>query len=230
MIHKLCTCVILVGSAGLASASVWTTPAGALNGVGSAVSAQAVFTAGAGTLTIDLSNLLTASQVLNVGQNVSDLFFTLDSNDTSGTVVSSTATFVNVGTGGAVTSASVAGTDKMGWSFHYNPTSGFHLDGLDDATFVPKHTILGGTAGSFDPYSNSNSSIKNNNAHNPFAQGTGHFVLSIAGVTENTRVKSATFSFGTTAGDNVAGTPEPASLAALGIGAIGLFRRRARKA
>lgn len=197
---------------------------------GGAVDATAVITTGAGTVTIDLTNNLTASAVKNVGQNISDLFFTLDTTTSSGSVSSSSASFVNVDSNGNATAASVAGTDPIGWGLS-NSGGTYHLDGLG-GSFTPAHTIIGGAGAAL--YANANASIAGNNPHNPFVQGTGHFVLSIAGVTAGTNISNVIFSFGTTSGDNVGGVPEPRFYSLLLfagiIGAAILHRRRSRTA
>jgi hypothetical protein len=215
---------------------VFSTGVGATESGGNPVDASATFTTGSGTLTIDLSNLLTAAQVGNVAQNLSDLSFTLDSG-TTGSVTSSTGTFIDVGTGGAVTSASSvsgSGTDLIGWALTSDGTGGFLLNGLAGSLAGPAQTIIGGTAGSFTAYSSANASIDNNGPHNPFVQGTGEFVLSIAGVTSSTNISNVVFSFGTTAGDNVGSVPEPRFyslflFAGIMTAAV-VYRRRSRTA
>src|SRR5215469_5002410 len=88
----------------LANTIGFETPTGSTSG-GQAVNALAFFTTGAGTVTIALTNRLTAAQVVTVAQNLSDLSFTLSSG-TTGSVTSSSGTFINVGALGVVTSAS----------------------------------------------------------------------------------------------------------------------------
>src|SRR5690349_1032114 len=90
---RLLAIIPLAALVGAAQAITFVTPAGATS-AGGAVDASATFTMGNGFIDIDLANLLTAAQVGNVGQNVSDLFFTINNpNITSGTVGSSSATF-----------------------------------------------------------------------------------------------------------------------------------------
>lgn len=204
---------VLALAPGLLTANTITvfTPGGATDTTLDPVDASGTFSTGAGTVTIDLSNLLTAAQMKNVGQDLSDVFFTLDTTTSSGSVSSSTGTFISVGAGGVVTStvSDLVGADLIGWGLT-NVGGTYHLNGLGGLE-TPENTIIGGTAGSFTPYSNANASIDGNAPHNPFVQGAGHFVLSIAGVTAATNISNVVFSFGTTPGDNVPalGVPEP---------------------
>ncbi|HXZ80634.1 MAG TPA: PEP-CTERM sorting domain-containing protein [Terriglobales bacterium] len=212
----------------VANTFTFSTASGATNGGGDPVNASVIFNTGSGTLTIDLSNGLTAAQMKNVGQNLSDLFFTLNNTTSSGFVSSSSATFVNVAGNGTASPITVTGTDPVGWAIT-NSGGTYHLNGLAGAAFTPAHTILGGVVGDTS-YPNANSSIAHDppgDPHNPFVQGTGHFVLSIAGINVDTTISNVQFSFGTTAGDNVPGTPgvpvpEPGSMMLFGTGLLGV--------
>lgn len=210
-----------------AQAFTFVTVPTAQDSAGEAVNAKAVFTAGNGTLTIDIYNMLTAAQMKSVGQDISDIFFKLNQGDNSGTVGLSTANFVTVKNKVGTYAASAATGDNIGWALH-NTAGVFHLDGLNDAADVPAHTILGGGTADLN-YSGANNSINNNKPHNPFVLGVGHWVLDINGVTANTKVSDVVFSFGTTPGDNVRSVPEPASMAVLAIGALALRRRKLAK-
>ena len=157
---------------------------------------------GNGTLSITLSNLLVNQK--DVGQNVSDLFFTLNNSAlSSGTIgTDGPDALVNVASNGT---ASSAGTGPSGWLLFFG-SGKFLLNGLGGATFVPSHTILG-APGPGGTYSNANASIAGNNPHNPFINQTATWTINITGITANTIVTAATFSFGTTAGNNVPGVP-----------------------
>ena len=222
------TALAALGMSADADTVTFSTPLGAMN-AGQQVDASATITTGAGTVAISLSNLLTSGQVVSMSQNLSALSFTLDTTTSSGSVSSSTGTFIDVGSGGAVTSAtstSGSASNLIGWVLS-NSGGNYELNGLG-ALASPAQTIIGGTAGSLTAYSSANSSIDSNGPHNPFVQGTGYFVLDIAGVTSATDVTNVAFSFGTTPGNTVS-APEPSSLVLLGVGLLGFVGLAGRK-
>src|SRR5262249_48945213 len=76
-------------------------------------------------------------------------------------------------------------------------------------------------------YSAGNGSIAGNKPHNPFLFESATFTITGAGITADTTITSATFSFGTTRGVDVPGVivPEPSSLVLClsGVGLAGMF-------
>ena len=220
-----------VGISGTALAGTFTfvTPSGATDAAGDPVNAEAIFTTSAGMLSITLQNLLVNQK--DVGQNISDLFFTFNNVTAGGSLSSSSGLERTVHPDGTFTDGSMVST---GWAF--SVTGGvFHLNGLAGAADVPAHTTLGGPDGS-NLYSNSNASIngevghpKHPNPHNPFLVGDVTFTLAIAGINSDTTINGVIFSFGTAPGDNVPSrVPDSGTTAMLLGGALtclGVVRR-----
>ncbi len=220
---------LLVATCGVqASVITFVTPAGSST-IGGPVSAEATFTTGPGTLDIVLTDL--QGNPKDVAQLLSDLDFTLSAALTSGTLnpSSSAGQEVTVGPGGTFTTG---GTVSTGWALSSLGGGSFELDVLGTA-IGPAHTIIGPPDGS-NVYSNANGSIAGNGPHNPFLNQFATFDLLIPGVTADTTITGATFSFGTVAGITVPGTPlpspapEPTTLALLGLGlaALGYSSRK----
>jgi hypothetical protein len=225
----------LVALSMVASAGTYTfdTSSGAKETGGNAVDASAVITTGTGTVSVTLTNLFV--NPVTVAQNLSDFSFVLSgSGFGSGTSYTSSGQEVTIdGSGNATTGSTVS----TGWLLTSSGGT-FTLDDLNGGA-GPTHTIIG-APGSGGTYSNANSSIAGNGPHNPFLNQTATFTFNVAGVTTGTTVSAATFSFGTTTGDDVSGclvggpscasvtVPEPISLSLVGGGllALGLLRKR----
>ena len=211
-----------------ANSITYVTPTGSTAG-GQPVDATATFTTGSGTVTIILSNL--QANPTSVVQGISDLDFVLSNGATGGTLASSSGQNLTVKSGGAFTLGSTVST---GWGLNNNVSGGLQLDAL--GYIGPAHLILG-PPGVGNTYNNANGSIAGNKPHNPFLSQTATFTVVVAGVDATTKITSATFSFGTTAGADaidVPGTPqnpvpEPGTMALLGSGMIGLATVLRRK-
>jgi hypothetical protein len=175
------------------------------------VSASATFVTSADSLTITLTNL--QDNPTSIIQNLSDLSFVLSGGQTSGSLTSSSGLERNVALDGTFTDGATVAT---GWELETSG-SGLRLHVLDTA-IGPAHTLIGGPDGS-NVYSNANGSIAGNDPHNPFLAGTVTFDLAVLGLTGDSTITSAIFSFGTAEGNNVPGTcidctprvPEPST-------------------
>jgi hypothetical protein len=220
---------LLTVSPAVSSTITYVTPTGATTS-GGPVDASATFTTGTNSISVSLSNL--QANITDVAQALSDLFFTYSGSNLSGqTLTSSSGQEITVASNGTF---SLGPTVSTGWALS-SPTSNTLL--LNDLGAAgPTHLILG-PPGSGGTYSNANGSIAGNGPHNPFLNQTAMFVISLMGITPSTTITSATFSFGTTAGINVAGVPSAVplpgalSLFATGLGGLGLLGwRRKRKA
>jgi len=220
----------LVIAAGDAYASfIFVTPAGSTTG-GQPVDAQATFTFGTNSLHIVLTNL--EANPKSVIQALSDLAFTIGTAASSSSLSGSSGTERTIAGNGTFTDGS---TVAAGWVFSGGGTT-FLLDVLAGPGHAgPAHLVIG-PPGPGGTYSNANGSIAGNGPHNPFLGESATFDLSLLGVDANTTITGVTFSFGTTEGNLVPGTPlqeeapEPGSLALLGLAGLLLgfaVRRRA---
>ena len=203
-----------------------------------AVNASAVFTTGTGTVDIVLSNLMV--NLTSEAQALSDIKFTLSSGDTGKATLSSSETILRTVTGQATANVT-DGVSIISTGWGLDPVTGaIHI--TDIGFSAPGRTLIGpGDAGG--AYSNANSSITNTPhkkhiggvlaSDSRFQKpGVAIFHLLVPGVTSSTTILSATFSFNTTAGDDVVGcnecitttttnnTPLPATVLLLGGGLV----------
>jgi hypothetical protein len=211
----LCVFELLAVAGARADSFTFLTPSGSSTS-GGAVDASAIFVTGDGTIGITLTDL--QANPRDVAQLISDLDFTLSNGAASGTLASSSGQQITVNSGGTYT---LGNTGSTGWGLNDNVNGGLQLDALG---YVGPAGLIIGPPGAGEKYSKANGSITKK-AHNPFLNQTATFTVDISGVTMNTAIDSAVFSFGTTPGEDlVTGTPstpvipEPPSLLLLGTG------------
>jgi hypothetical protein len=199
------------------------TPTGASVG-GGPVSARADITTSNGSVLITLTDLL--ANPTDVGQLISDFFFTVaNGNLTGSSQTGASAQEITVNSNGSTTLGPILNTvAAVDWAYSSTANTGL-LDVLGPGAAGPEHLIIG-PPGPGGIYSNANSLIAGNSAHNPFLNQTASFTITAPGVTAATTISSVVFSFGTTSGVNVPGVPvptaipEPASFATVGMGTL----------
>lgn len=224
----------------MAQASVisFITPAGSMTG-GQPVDASAVFTTGAGTITISLTNL--EANPRSIVQNLSDLQFMLSNGTATGAVyaaLGNSAQETTVNSDGTFTTGSTLTTSgSIGWVLTVPTAQTIQLDVLGAGGAGPAHLIIG-PPGAGNVYSNADGSIAGNGPHNPFLNQTATWVIDVPNVSATTTISAATFSFGTTEGGNLvtgvpllSPVPEPSSfdpLLLLSVGGLLLMASRRR--
>jgi hypothetical protein len=207
----------------------FVTPSGS-TASGDPVDASATITTGDGTITVTLTNLV--ANPTDVEQDLSDLFFTIDNGSVTGARYAlgkvDSAQLVAVSKTGTPTLGTTDTTAlTIGWVLSAVSSTELDLNDLSGLLHAgPHHTIIGPANGS-DIYSDANTTIAGNILHNQFIDQTVTWEIKAPNVSADTTITSATFSFGTTAGVEVVGSPsavpEPSFYGILGLGLAGLL-------
>ena len=208
------------------SAAFATTISVTGSGTDGALAATADYTFTGTTLTIKLTNDLSAADVRSAGQSLSDFEFTLSNGSTITALTNIAGTAVDL-MGSPQNGATVApGTPVTLDEWSLMPASGmgaFNLTALNGGQ--PDYMIIGGTVGTTS-YPNANNGIDN---FNSYLQSFGTFTIS--GVfADGATLSNISFSFGTGPETIIpAGVPDSGStVALLGLAMIGLAAIRAR--
>jgi len=209
-----------------------TTPGATLKGL--RVNAGAEFITSKNKITLVLHNF--AADPRSVIQNLSAFSFTVSTGQKVGRLKTSSGKERTVNSDRNFTDGPVVST---GWVLR-TLSEQFFLRGIGAGTRGPGHTLIGDPNSRTGKYNHANGSIKTNAPHRPFLHGPLTFTLTVRGVTVNSLISAATFSFGTKSGNNVAGVmmtpasrltgvPEPSSLIVFGFGALGIVMSAARR-
>jgi PEP-CTERM motif len=206
------------------------------NGSGNPVDVKVTFDTDytTNTIVVTLENLVVNPVAVN--QNLTGLFFSITTGQSSGTLDSSMADEVNVDEFGTPSAGSLG--VSTGWLLINDAmdpilgTTGLYLDQLTAPGSA--HSIIGAPDGS-NVYSNAKGSIADNGPHNPFLDQVAKFSLTVAGLDATSQIGGVTFQFNTSAGtyftppELIPGVPEPSSLVLLSMGGLAVLGSRFRR-
>lgn len=226
----------LLGSAARARAEFVFQASG--TGSDGPLAAQAQFTVGSGTISVQLTNL--EANPTSAGQELSGILFTLNTAPSSVSGAGTSGQLINVNSSNGTFTNVSGNPDRWEASGHITQPTTNSIQLLVLGGGQPSQMIIG-PPDSNNLYSNANSSIDN---FNPSVFETGTFNLNVGGVTTSTQITGATFLFGTGPDTRLVGQlqppnviPEPCTMALGLAGAVfgggtflsGAFLRRRRR-
>ena len=214
------------------------------------LAATAQFKTSPGQIQVTLSNGLAADVIRSAGQALSDISFTLSNAPGTVGTLSASGQLGNIADGGLVTYTSgdpvrflQQGPPPPGGTGFFsvvgNTVTLEAIGGGQPSEMIVPFIANGGT------FANTNNGFDN---FNPYTIGPATFTLALSGVTANTTVTAATFSFGTGPDTFLPGTctsgctspppppppplnvPEPGTLLLIGSALLGFGLLRRRKA
>lgn len=203
-IPTLAAVAIWVAASSSAYGTVQTFGTGPWQIGGLPVNAEATFTPGAGTIEVDLTDLL--ANPISSGQTLSGISFNVTGLSGSASLASSSGNVANIGSDGSYTPVAANSIAP-----HWGIAGSVTLSTIGIVGGQPSDLIIGpddqGKLDGSGKYSNANSGLAN---FNPYVLGTGHFEITAPGVTADSVISGVVFTFGTDATP----VPEPTTLIA----------------
>ncbi|MCC7085868.1 MAG: hypothetical protein IT427_12775 [Pirellulales bacterium] len=191
---------------------------------GEPVDARATFTTSTDTIAVKIENF--QADPISPKSVVYDVLFNVSTGQNTGTITSTTGIERTIISGGTYTDTGlVSNTD---WGL-FTSGANLHLDRLA-APGQKKHGVIGPPNAGTNKYDAAGGALTGG-PHNPFWGGSADFVLNVPGVTANSSITAISFSFDTSAGNDVPAqlVPEPAGVVLGSLGLICLTYRHGRR-
>jgi hypothetical protein len=191
---------------------------------GEPVNARATFTTAADTITVLIENL--QADPNSPKSVVYDILFNVSTGQNAGTITSTTGVERTINGDGTYSDSGV--TNFTDWGL-FTSGANLHLDRLA-APGQKKHGVIGPPNAGNNEYDNGGGALTGS-SHNPFWGGSATWVLTVPGVTASSLVTAISFSFNTTAGNDVPAelVPEPAGMILASLGLAMLIRVRVKR-